>query len=88
MGVNVKFFFFLRRGRMSDAKGVLSQILAWLCFNVATQTLMGVVFMLCGGYQMVLWGVQKHKKLKRTFDGKEGRPSYPSSRWIVLPPFL
>ena len=63
-----------------------AEILGWLFFNIGTQTLMGYAFMLSGAFQMYLWAVQKHKRLRRQFDGKDGRPKYPR-RWIIMPPF-
>ena len=64
-----------------------AEIYGWLCFNIATQTAMGVVFMLVGGVQMLIWAKMKHKRLRNIFDGKDGREKYPR-RWIVLPPFV
>jgi len=63
------------------------EILGWLLFNVATQSIPGILFMFAGGYQMTLWAIAKHKRLKRTFDGKEGREKYPR-RFIILPPLI
>ena len=62
------------------------EILGWACFNVATQSLFGIVFMLCGAAQMSAWAAAKHARLRKTFDGKEGREKYPR-RWRLLPPF-
>lgn len=63
------------------------EILGWLFFNVATQTLTGYIFMAVGALQMAVWAKAKHQRLKKTFDGKEGRERYPR-RWILLPPFF
>ena len=46
------------------------EILGWLSFNVATQTLMGYVFMVCGAAQMAVWAKAKHSRLRKIFDGK------------------
>nr|AFK33747.1 unknown [Medicago truncatula] len=36
---------------------------------------------------MTKWVFAKHRRLKKLFDGKEGRPRYPR-RGVILPPFL
>lgn len=64
-----------------------TEIYGWLCFNIATQTIAGVVYMLCGAGQMALWAIAKHARLRKLFDGKDGRAKYPR-RWIMLPPFF
>jgi len=64
-----------------------AEIYGWLGFNVATRSLMGVMFMLAGAFQMAQWAAQKHKRLRQLFDGKDGREKYPS-RWVMLPPFF
>jgi len=63
------------------------EVYGWASFNVATQSLMGVVFMICGAGQMMLWAAAKHKRLRSIFDGKEGRQKYPR-RFIIFPPFF
>lgn len=65
-----------------------SQMLGWLFFNVATQSLMGVLFMCAGASQMISWARMRHKRLKKQFDGKNGRPLYPKKRYAVLPLLL
>ncbi|MEW5320127.1 MAG: hypothetical protein WDW38_011224 [Sanguina aurantia] len=64
-----------------------AEICGWLLYTVAVQALPAAVFSVVGAAQMLQWAVQKHKRLLKTFDGKEGRAKYPR-RWIVLPPFL
>lgn len=64
-----------------------TEILGWLGFNFATQTVAGYLFLLAGTFQMSQWAIAKHKRLRRTFDGQDGRPKYPR-RWILLPPVL
>lgn len=61
------------------------EILGWAFFNGATQSLAGVAFMLAGAFQMADWAAKKHARLRKTFDGKDGRPKYPR-RWKMLPP--
>ncbi|EPS58785.1 hypothetical protein M569_16028 [Genlisea aurea] len=64
-----------------------TEIYQWLGFNVATQTAAGYVFMAVAAAIMTNWAMAKHRRLKKLFDGKEGRPKYPR-RWVILPPFL
>ncbi|GAX82345.1 hypothetical protein CEUSTIGMA_g9774.t1 [Chlamydomonas eustigma] len=59
----------------------------WIAFTVGVQALPAALFTLAGGYQMAVWAMQKHKRLKKIFDGKEGRANYPK-RWIIFPPFF
>ncbi|KAL6759642.1 3-oxo-5-alpha-steroid 4-dehydrogenase-domain-containing protein [Haematococcus lacustris] len=64
-----------------------AEIWGWTCFSVAVQALPAAIFTLVGAAQMTQWALQKHARLRKTFDGKEGREKYPR-RWIVLPPLL
>lgn len=64
-----------------------AEILGWVCFTVATQTLAAAVFTLVGAAQMAQWAVGKHARLRKTFDGRDGRKKYPR-RWIMMPPFF
>jgi very-long-chain enoyl-CoA reductase len=63
------------------------EIWGWILFAVATQSLPAALFAFCGAAQMVQWALAKHKRLKKMFDGKDGREKYPR-RWVILPPFL
>ena len=63
------------------------EIWGWVCFSVATQSLPAAIFGFCGAYQMVQWALAKHKRLRKLFDGLEGREKYPR-RWVILPPLL
>eukprot|EP00741_Cyanophora_paradoxa_P008974 tig00001420_g8687.t1 len=56
------------------------EILAWLAFNIMTQTLGGVIFMTVGAIQMAIWASDKHRAYKRDF-GKE----YPRIRYRIFP---
>merc|ERR1711869_171425 len=47
----------------------------------------GYMFMAAGAYQMILWAVAKHKRLRSIFNGKDGKEKYPR-RFIILPPFM
>jgi very-long-chain enoyl-CoA reductase len=64
-----------------------TEIYQWLGFNIATQTIAGYVFLVVAALIMTNWALAKHRRLKKLFDGKEGRPKYPR-RWVILPPFL
>lgn len=64
-----------------------TEIYQWLGFNVATQTVAGYVFLVVAGLIMTNWAIAKHRRLKKIFDGKEGRPKYPC-RYVILPPFF
>lgn len=64
-----------------------TEIYQWLGFNIATQTLAGYSFLVVAAYIMSDWALGKHRRLRKLFDGKDGRPKYPS-RWVILPPFL
>ncbi|KAH0676714.1 hypothetical protein KY285_024515 [Solanum tuberosum] len=64
-----------------------TEIYQWLGFNVATQTVAGYIFMIVAASIMTNWALGKHRRLKKLFDGKEGKPKYPR-RWVILPPFL
>jgi very-long-chain enoyl-CoA reductase len=64
-----------------------TEIYQWLGFNIATQTVAGYVFLVVAASIMTNWALAKHRRLRRLFDGKEGRPKYPR-RWVILPPFL
>lgn len=63
------------------------EVWGWTAFTVAVQALPAAIFTLVGAAQMVQWAAQKHKRLRKIFDGQEGRPKYPR-RWIMLPPFF
>lgn len=63
------------------------EIWGWILFAIGTQSLPAAIFGLCGTLQMCQWAVAKHKRLRKLFDGKEGRENYPR-RWVIFPPFL
>lgn len=64
-----------------------TEIYQWLGFNIATQTVAGYTFLAVATFIMTNWALAKHRRLKKLFDGKDGRPKYPR-RWVILPPFL
>jgi len=61
------------------------EILAWTGFSILTQTFTAYLFTLLGAGQMWLWAVEKHRRYKKEFDGKEGRPLYPKNRKVLVP---
>jgi len=64
-----------------------TEILQWVGFNLATQTIAGYLFAAAASYIMTVWALQKHKRLRKIFDGQDGRVKYPK-RWVILPPLL
>ena len=63
----------------------LFEILAWVGFTIASQTVASGVYTLVGAAQMTLWALQKHKRYGREFDGKDGKDVYPKSRKAIVP---
>jgi very-long-chain enoyl-CoA reductase len=61
------------------------ETLAWVGFTTLTQSVASFLFLLMGTGQMWVWGVQKHRRYKKDFDGKEGRPLYPRNRKVMFP---
>lgn len=55
--------------------------------SILPQTLTGYLFLGAAAYIMTVWALQKHKRLRKTFDGKEGWAKYPR-RWVIMPPLL
>ena len=64
-----------------------AEIWGWTLFTIGTQTVAAALFTAAGAYQMAVWAGQKHKRLVKLFDGKDGRPKYPK-RWVMLPPLF
>ena len=62
-----------------------AEFLVWFCFATATQAAPAALFAAAGFYQMAAWAAQKHRRLVKAFDGREGRERYPR-RWVMLPP--
>lgn len=63
------------------------EIWGWILYSVGVQALPAAIFTIAGLYQMVMWAIQKHNRLRKLFDGKDERQKYPR-RWIILPPFI
>ncbi|CAN8061697.1 unnamed protein product [Agarophyton chilense] len=61
------------------------EIMSWLGFNIMTKTIPGILFMLAGAFQMLVWAQGKHRRYKKEFDGKGNRPLYPPNRKILIP---
>lgn len=61
------------------------EILSWVGFNLMTKTIAGILFMLAGAFQMLIWAQGKHTRYRKEFDGKEGRPLYPPRRKMIIP---
>jgi len=61
------------------------EVLSWIGFSIMCQCLTSWLFAIVGFGQMWLWAVGKHRRYKKEFDGKEGRPMYPKRRKIMIP---
>ena len=61
------------------------EVAGWLLFSLAVQSLPAFLFTAVGALQMAQWAAAKHARLRKLFDGKEGRAKYPR-RWIMIPP--
>eukprot|EP00771_Trimastix_marina_P000726 gnl/Trimastix_PCT/1756.p1 GENE.gnl/Trimastix_PCT/1756~~gnl/Trimastix_PCT/1756.p1 ORF type:complete len:301 (+),score=81.84 gnl/Trimastix_PCT/1756:23-904(+) len=58
----------------------LCEILTWTAFNILTNaTFAGVLFNICGAWQMHQWARQRHTKYLKQF------PDYPKRRKILIP---
>ena len=63
----------------------LFEILAWVGFTIASQSFAAALFTCVGAAQMIPWAIQKHKRYRKEFDGKDGRELYPRNRRAILP---
>jgi very-long-chain enoyl-CoA reductase len=63
----------------------LCEILAWVGFNIATETLAGLSFMLVGAGILGAWAHTRHVAYKQEFSGEGGREVYPAQRRALLP---
>jgi very-long-chain enoyl-CoA reductase len=64
-----------------------AEICGWIAFSVATQCGAAGIFTAVGAGQMAQWALGKHARLRRTFNGKDGKEKYPR-RWVVMPGLL
>lgn len=63
----------------------LFEILSWVGFSIATQTLGGLAFTALGAGILVGWATKRHRAYLVEFDGKDGREQYPARRRILVP---
>jgi very-long-chain enoyl-CoA reductase len=61
------------------------EILSWLGFAVATQSLPSLVFLLLGAAILGGWAHGRHKAYRAEFNGKDGQALYPATRRALLP---
>lgn len=69
------------------APNYTTEICGWVSFTIATQSLPAALFTFVGAAQMGQWALAKHARLRKLFDGRDGRPKYPR-RWVMLPPLF
>lgn len=68
-----------------------TEIMQWLGFNVATQTLAGYLFIASGTYIMTVWAVQKHSRLVKVIYKKKktiNHHPFLSIAWILSTCFI
>ena len=53
--------------------------------TAALEAWSGVLFACLGAAIMTSWADEKHSKLRQHFNGKEGKPRFPSHRKRILP---
>ena len=63
----------------------LCEILSWVGFSLATQTLAGFAFMLVGAGILGAWAHTRHVAYKKEFSAEGGREPYPLKRRAILP---
>jgi very-long-chain enoyl-CoA reductase len=63
----------------------LFEILAWVGFTMASQSVPAACFTVVGAAQMTVWAIQKHKRYRKEFNGEDGRELYPRNRKILIP---
>jgi very-long-chain enoyl-CoA reductase len=63
----------------------LCEILTWVGFNVATQTLAGLAFMLVGAGILGAWAHTRHAAYRQEFSGEGASEAYPAKRRALLP---
>jgi very-long-chain enoyl-CoA reductase len=63
----------------------LCEILSWVGFNLATQTLAGLAFMLVGAGILGAWAHTRHVAYKKDFAGQGAGEIYPSRRRALFP---
>ncbi|KAA6389949.1 MAG: very-long-chain enoyl-CoA reductase [Streblomastix strix] len=68
--------------RLTVCPNYTFEILSWLGFNLATHTLIGIVFMFAGAVQMYQWALKKRKRYIHE------HPEYPKHRKLIFPLLL
>lgn len=63
----------------------LFEILSWVGFTLASQSVASAVFTVVGAAQMTVWAIAKHRRYRKEFDGQDGREMYPKNRKILIP---
>ena len=63
----------------------LFEILSWVAFTMASQSVAAACFTVVGAAQMTVWAIQKHKRYRKEFNGEDGRELYPRNRRILIP---
>jgi very-long-chain enoyl-CoA reductase len=63
----------------------LFEILSWIGFTIASQSIAAATFTIVGAAQMTVWAIAKHKRYRKEFDGQDGRELYPKNRKILIP---
>ena len=61
-----------------------AEIFGWVLFTVATQTAAAGIFTVVGAGQMLQWAMGKYSRLRRTFNGKDGKEKY-QVRYVLVP---
>ena len=63
----------------------LFEILSWVGFTLASQSVAAAAFTVVGAGQMAVWAKAKHSRYRKEFDGKDGREMYPKRRTALVP---
>ena len=71
--------------RFISCPNYLFEILAWVGFTMASQSVAAACFTVVGAAQMTVWATQKHKRYRKEFNGEDGRELYPRNRKILIP---
>eukprot|EP01130_Rhizamoeba_saxonica_P003326 TRINITY_DN1412_c0_g1_i2.p1 TRINITY_DN1412_c0_g1~~TRINITY_DN1412_c0_g1_i2.p1 ORF type:complete len:218 (-),score=32.85 TRINITY_DN1412_c0_g1_i2:34-687(-) len=61
------------------------EMMVWVAWNMMFFSFAGVLFFIAGTGQMLAWGIKKHKRYRRMFNGENGTEKYPSSRKAMIP---
>eukprot|EP01016_Furgasonia_blochmanni_P041870 TRINITY_DN549_c0_g1_i4.p1 TRINITY_DN549_c0_g1~~TRINITY_DN549_c0_g1_i4.p1 ORF type:complete len:240 (-),score=29.92 TRINITY_DN549_c0_g1_i4:180-899(-) len=61
------------------------EVMIWLTFAVLSRSYSSYAFLFVASGIMAKWAKEKHTKYLKEFDGKEGRPKYPSGRKAIFP---